>query len=160
MKVTVSTDQGVTKVTLDGPMTDRIEAALTKSLSRIKAVHVEFDCERISAVNSFGVKAFTAFLDKLRSKHTFEYQRCPRILVDYFYLLPRALNADAVSSLAVPFRCEGCQAESEPVIAIEDARSKRRPELRCRACGGRRYPSVDLEDYVDFRSEQVEGPEG
>lgn len=118
--------------------------------SRIKK-HVVVNCQELETINSTGARHLVTWIQAVEHYTTFEYESCPMILAEMMSLLPGSLRVRNVSSLEVPYACEECHKEEQPIFKVADLpASLELGLLVCPACQGTMKPALDTVDYLAF----------
>jgi hypothetical protein len=131
------------KIRISGTLNEDVNfGVIFESLSIIPEAsrqNLAFDLERVTSINSCGVREWLLFLEQLASqKAVFRFQAIGETFVDQASTIPNLLGPPGtpVDSLIAPFFCEGCSTRTIVRMSGEQflARAENAPGIPCPKC--------------------------
>jgi CheY-like chemotaxis protein len=125
------------QVALRGEITERTDfTPLLEKLPRGE-VSLAFQMSGVRYMNSVGLKRWLDFLGALDPQAAYSFQRCSVMFVTQVGLVPLAAGRGPIKSFLAPYRCDGCDRETEELLTAETlGQSLRAPSFACGQCGG------------------------
>ncbi len=111
------------------------DADFSKILN-IKASHFVFDFEKISLLNSCGIREWITFLDGISEDVKITYMNCPQIIIEQMNMVHGFIKEGAkIESFYAPYYCESCDEECKVLIQTSDLKDLHAPSQKCEKCG-------------------------
>lgn len=140
MTIAIEDDGALIKIA--GPLTE--EADYTPALDGAAST-VRVDLSGIVRVTSLGVRDWVLFLRALCADRTVTLERCSSLMVRQFGMVPSTLGEASVSTIMLPFFCEGCDDDREVLYEVTGSPPTEPPEATCPTCG----EAMDFDDVPD-----------
>ena len=114
-----------------------------------------FNFRDVTAINSYGIRAWVLFLRDFQGEREVELEECPTVIVDQLNMLSSFRGKAKVKSVFINYACVQCnQTTSQLVEAGKflDYKSGGLKSIRCKSCFSEMKPNED-ESYFDFVDE-------
>lgn len=112
------------------------EDADFKELIGLEQKIVSFDFDKVSMINSCGIREWIKFLEKIPVKCTVVYNNCPQIIIEQINMVHGFFREGAViKSFYAPYFCEKCNKESKVHLKTEQVKNRKAPKVACPNCG-------------------------
>lgn len=133
LQMSVESDGGITRVFLEGEISDE---ARFEDLGPLQG-SVAFDLSGIKRINTHGVREWMNFVGTLSNDLTITYERCSPVFVGQANRTAGFLKHGKIVSFAAPYFCETCGTSIEVML---DAKADfagpphKAPDRECAAC--------------------------
>lgn len=142
-----------TIVTLKGAIDETASRSLMDVMPKLVDADVVFDCSEIEAINSIGFRLWLQFLKGLKERSTFNFVRCSQPYIEYSSLLAKTSYAEYISSVLVPFRCEGCGKEDRTEFDVDDLNADDDFEdAICQKCNGLMKAQMSPDEILAWKA--------
>ena len=112
------------------------EDADFKELVGLEQKTVSFDFDKVSMINSCGIREWIKFLEKIPAKSVVVYNNCPQIIIEQINMVHGFFREGAViNSFYAPYFCEKCNKESKIHLKTEQVKNRKAPQIPCPHCG-------------------------
>lgn len=100
-------------------------------LSSIKSPGFHFNFEKVSMINSCGIREWIKFMDSLGSMANIKYLNCPQIIIEQMNMVYGFVRKGVtVESFYAPYYCEKCDIEVKVLIKTKDVIGKKAPIMK------------------------------
>lgn len=110
-------------------------------------------CEKVSAINSIGVKEWINFFTLLRKEgKVIRFEKCAPALVFQMSLFSNFIPLKEVQSIMIPFSCIKCKRELMVCQTVDELRESKLalPTVKCDKCGSPTEFDDIAEEYFNF----------
>jgi CheY-like chemotaxis protein len=142
-----TTPAGVEVITFQGSFTEETDfSELVRHLESVR--RAEFEMSGVRYINSWGVRCWLDFLDRLPGELEYSFVRMSMVLSAQANMVLRMLGRGDVRSFYVPYRCDPCDRNEDRLLQREavvlDAPIAL-PLMRCIHCGN----ELKLDDIAE-----------
>ncbi len=142
-----------THVTLKGSIDETASRVLMGLLPKLVEADIIFDCAEVATINSVGFRNWIQFLKSLKERSTFNFVRCSHVYTEYAGLLAKTGYAEFISSVLVPFKCEGCGKEDQTEFDVDDLDANVEfDDVICQKCNGLMHAQTTPDDLLSWRA--------
>lgn len=125
------------EVVFDGQIDER--SKLVDFVEQLSAGQVAINLEKVSFINSVGVREWIRMLRKLDDKqHAVRLRRCSEAMIHQVNMIVEAKGNAEVDSFYAPYQCDECGFESSMCIDVGSHEAMLRrmeaPQLACPEC--------------------------
>ena len=115
---------------------------------------MRLDCQKISRINSLGVKHWINYFTALTNKGVkVELSNCPPQVVDQLSQVDTFHSNCTIASIMAPYECTECKSEFVKEMKVIDLRKNLNiPELQCPKCSSKAVFSDIEDEYFAFLS--------
>jgi CheY-like chemotaxis protein len=132
-------DDGKLIVAISGEMTEATELSELWRYLINASRPVEFDLSQVRYVNSWGVRTWITFLEKLPSKLPYDYVRASVAFVTQAGMVPAVLGRGRLLSFYAPYHCDVCDRSEDRVLQAGTINVQKGrvtpPPFHCSECG-------------------------
>ncbi len=147
----------INKQLLDGNLTVLLSGTIDEDadfapLQGLDQPDVVFDFEKITLLNSCGIREWISFIAKLPERTRVTYRRCPQIIIEQINMVHGFFREGAViESFYAPYYCEKCDKEAKLLLITGQIKGRKAPEMSCPHCGadGMEFDALP-EQYFHF----------
>lgn len=131
----------IQKQLLDGQLTVLLAGVIDEDadfapLKGLDQPEVTFDFERITLLNSCGIREWISFLGTLAPATRVTYRRCPQIIIEQINMVHGFFRPGAIiESFYAPYYCAECDSETKYLLKSAQVRERRPPAMACPKCG-------------------------
>lgn len=112
------------------------EDADFKELIGLEQKTINFDFDKVSMINSCGIREWIKFLEKIPEKTHIVYNSCPQIIIEQINMVHGFFRKGAsINSFYAPYYCEKCGKESKVHLKSEQVKNRKAPKMECPKCG-------------------------
>jgi hypothetical protein len=117
-------------VDLTGAIDEDADFSKIKDLSGMKGYDFNFD--KITSINSCGVREWTNFVSSLGSDCEIKYFNCRQIIIEQINMVHGFIPSNAsIESFYAPYFCEDLDKEYKILLKASDVVDKKAPEVDC-----------------------------
>jgi anti-anti-sigma regulatory factor len=154
MNVTVNAHGREHLIDIDGQIDERAQLV---PLAEQVTERVVIDLERVSFINSVGVREWIRFLRALADKHVgVTLRRCSEAMVNQLNMIVDTSQGAVIESFFAPYACAGCGRETSILLEMSAHRVElarlEAPEHPCPGCNGRMQLGELPQRYLLFVS--------
>ena len=136
------------RIVLSGRLDDA--APLSSLATNDLAPQLVIDTGGITFVNSIGIREWMRLLRTLQEGGIrIVLENVADVLITQMNMIPEARGGATITSFHALYACEGCGAESTPLVEVEPHREQliamKAPSRKCDECGGK----MELGDYPE-----------
>jgi DNA-directed RNA polymerase subunit RPC12/RpoP len=107
-----------------------------KELIGLEQKTVSFDFDKITMINSCGIREWIKFNEKIPAKSNIVYKKCPQIIIEQINMVHGFFRQGAViESFYAPYYCEKCGKEAKIHVKSDQVKNRKAPEADCPHCG-------------------------
>ncbi len=137
LTVTASGGADERRLVLAGRLDESV--GLLSSVAGWGAAVVVLETERITAINSIGIREWMHFVAGLSAGGArIVHERCAEAMIEQMCFIPAVRGAGTVRSFHAPYRCPHCDLEVSALIDVEvhgaSLRAMQPPALPCERC--------------------------
>jgi hypothetical protein len=111
------------------------EDADFKELIGLEQKSITFDFEKVSMINSCGIREWIKFLENIPEKTHIYYNNCPQIIIEQINMVHGFFRKGAsINSFYAPYYCEKCDKESKVHLKSEQVKGRKAPKMACPIC--------------------------
>lgn len=112
------------------------EDADFKELSGLEQKTINFDFNKVTMINSCGIREWIKFLETIPEKTHIVYKSCPQIIIEQINMVHGFFRKGAsIESFYAPYYCESCSKENKAHIKADQVKNRKAPKLECPKCG-------------------------
>ncbi len=98
--------------------------------------NITFDFEKVSLINSCGIREWVQFIESLGEGTTFSYINCRQIIIEQINMVKGFIREGAkVDSFYAPYYCESCDKEFKIHLKYSQVLDAKAPAIKCPECG-------------------------
>ena len=107
-----------------------------KELSGLEQNNIVFDFDKVSMINSCGIREWIKFLETIPEKINIVYRNCPQIIIEQINMVHGFFRKGAsIESFYAPYYCEKCGKENKMHLKSDQVKNRKAPKLECPTCG-------------------------
>ena len=107
-----------------------------KELQGLEQKNVVFDFDKVTMINSCGIREWIKFLDIIPEKINIIYRNCPQIIIEQINMVHGFFRKGAsIESFYAPYYCEKCGKETKMHLKSDQVKNRKAPKLECPKCG-------------------------
>lgn len=132
------------------------EDADFKILDGLSQPSVIFDFDKVTMLNSCGIREWINFLTKLPPSTQVVYRHCPQIIIEQINMVHGFFREGAIiDSFYAPYYCESCDKEPKILLKTSQVKNKKAPAATCPFCSAEGIEFDALEEqYFHFLKNQ------
>ncbi|ATH08914.1 hypothetical protein BIY24_13445 [Halobacteriovorax marinus] len=113
---------------------------------------VIFDFEKVSLINSCGIREWVNFLESVDKDSVLVYRNCRQIIIEQINMVHGFIREGAtVESFYAPYYCEDCDKEFKMHLKVSDVKGSSAPAVKCPDCGSDEMEFDAIEEqYFQF----------
>ena len=112
------------------------EDADFKELGGLEQKNISFDFDKITMINSCGIREWIKFLETIPEKTDIVYKNCPQIIIEQINMVHGFFRKGAsIESFYAPYFCENCNKENKVHLKTEQVKNRKAPKMECEKCG-------------------------
>lgn len=112
------------------------EDADFKELIGLEQKTISFDFDKVSIINSCGIREWIKFIEKVPEKTHIVYKNCPQIIIEQINMVHGFFRKGAsINSFYAPYYCESCSKESKVHLKADQVKNRKAPKMECPKCG-------------------------
>jgi hypothetical protein len=97
---------------------------------------VSFNFDKISMINSCGIREWIKFNEQIPAKSNLVYKDCPQIIIEQINMVHGFFRQGAViESFYAPYYCEKCGKEAKILVKSDQVKNRKAPKADCPHCG-------------------------
>ncbi len=97
---------------------------------------INFDFDKVTMINSCGIREWIKFLEKIPEKTHIIYNSCPQIIIEQINMVHGFFRKGAsINSFYAPYYCEKCEKENKVHLKSEQVKNRKAPKMECPKCG-------------------------
>lgn len=123
-----------------------------KELIGLDQKKISFDFNKVSMINSCGIREWIKFLEKIPEKSSISYNNCPQIIIEQINMVHGFFRKGAlINSFYAPYYCEKCGKEAKVHLLAEQIKNKKAPQVDCPHCSAENIDFDAIESqYLAF----------
>jgi anti-anti-sigma regulatory factor len=107
-----------------------------KELTGLEQKTISFDFDKVSMINSCGIREWIKFIEVFPEKNNIIYRNCPQIIIEQINMVHGFFRKGAsIESFYAPYYCEKCGKENKIHIKAEQVKNRKAPKMDCEVCG-------------------------
>lgn len=111
------------------------EDAEFSKLSNITLKKVIFDFEKITLLNSCGIREWISFLESIPQNTQITYRHCQQIIIEQINMVHGFIREGAkIESFYAPYYCGKCDLEHKVLLTPEKIKDHQAPTVSCPKC--------------------------
>lgn len=111
------------------------EDADFKELAGLEQKSISFDFEKVTMINSCGIREWIKFLESIPSDTKILYRNCPQIIIEQINMVHGFFRQGAsIESFYAPYYCESCGKEAKILLKADQVKNRKAPEMPCPVC--------------------------
>lgn len=112
------------------------EDADFKELIGLEQKTISFDFDKVSMINSCGIREWIKFIEKIPESTHIVYNNCPQIIIEQINMVHGFFRKGAsINSFYAPYFCEKCDKENKVHLKAEQVKNRKAPKMECPKCG-------------------------
>lgn len=112
------------------------EDADFKELVGLEQKTISFDFDKITMINSCGIREWIKFLESIPEKTNIVYKSCPQIIIEQINMVHGFFRKGAsIESFYAPYYCESCGKENKIHVKADQVKNRKAPKMECPKCG-------------------------
>ena len=124
-----------------------------KILAIKQSVYI-FDFDKVTMINSCGIREWITFVEKLPSDALLEYHNCRQIIIEQINMVQGFIRKGAkIVSFYAPYFCEQCDNEHKIKVETNALSSGKAPSIQCPNCKQEMEFDAIEEQYFAFLSQ-------
>lgn len=123
-----------------------------KELIGLEQKVVSFDFDKVTMINSCGIREWIKFIEKIPTRSNIVYKKCPQIIIEQINMVHGFLRQGAtIASFYAPYYCEKCGKEAKIHIMSDLVKNRKAPAADCPNCGneGIEFDAIEAQ-YFSF----------
>lgn len=114
-----------------------------------KEYHFNFD--KITMINSCGIRTWISFIEKLPDDAKIVYSNCPQIVIEQMNMVHGFIRKGAtIESFYAPYFCEECDLEKKVLLKVDQVQGTNAPTVMCDQCEKEMEFDDIEEQYFNF----------
>ncbi|WP_408099087.1 hypothetical protein ACJVC5_09250 [Peredibacter sp. HCB2-198] len=112
------------------------EDADFKELIGLEQKTISFDFDKVSMINSCGIREWIKFIEKIPESTHIVYNNCPQIIIEQINMVHGFFRKGAsINSFYAPYFCEKCSKEHKVHLKADQVKNRKAPKMECPKCG-------------------------
>lgn len=112
------------------------EDADFRELGGLEQKNISFDFDKITMINSCGIREWIKFLETIPEKTDIVYRNCPQIIIEQINMVHGFFRKGAsIESFYAPYFCENCNKENKVHLKSDQVKNRKAPKMECQKCG-------------------------
>ncbi|WPU66181.1 hypothetical protein [Peredibacter starrii] len=112
------------------------EDADFKELIGLEQKTISFDFDKVSMINSCGIREWIKFIEKIPESTHIIYNNCPQIIIEQINMVHGFFRKGAsINSFYAPYFCEKCDKENKVHLKADQVKNRKAPKMECPKCG-------------------------
>ena len=112
------------------------EDADFKELIGLEQKTISFDFDKVSMINSCGIREWIKFIEKIPESTHIVYNNCPQIIIEQINMVHGFFRKGAsINSFYAPYFCEKCDKENKVHLKADQVKNRKAPKMECPKCG-------------------------
>ena len=112
------------------------EDADFKELMGLEQKTISFDFDKVSMINSCGIREWIKFIEKIPESTHIVYNNCPQIIIEQINMVHGFFRKGAsINSFYAPYFCEKCSKENKVHLKADQVKNRKAPKMDCPKCG-------------------------
>lgn len=104
-------------------------------ISNLGSNNIIFDFEKVTLINSCGIREWVKFIEGLDSEISFSYRNCRQIIIEQINMVKGFIRDGAkVDSFYAPYYCESCDKEFKIPLKYSQISERKAPVVNCPEC--------------------------
>lgn len=127
------------------------EDADFKELIGLEQQTISFDFDKVTMINSCGIREWIKFLESIPESTHIIYKNCPQIIIEQINMVHGFFRKGAsIESFYAPYYCEGCGKENKVHLKSEQVKNRKAPGIECPKCSeGMEFDAIEAQ-YFSF----------
>lgn len=127
------------------------EDADFKELNGLEQKTVSFDFDKVTMINSCGIREWIKFLENIPATTNIVYKNCSQIIIEQINMVHGFFRKGAsIHSLYAPYFCEKCNKEYKIHLSADQIKDRKAPKVLCPKCGeGMDFDAIESQ-YFNF----------
>lgn len=128
------------------------EDADFKELMGLEQKKISFDFNKITMINSCGIREWIKFIEKIPTRSDIVYMNCPQIIIEQINMVHGFFRQGSnIESFYAPYYCEKCGKEAKVHIRSDQVKNRKAPKVDCPHCGNEEIEFDAIEaQYFSF----------
>lgn len=111
------------------------EDADFKELTGLEQKTMAFDFDKVTMINSCGIREWIKFIEKIPAKSRIVYKNCPQIIIEQINMVHGFFRQGAtIESFYAPYYCEKCGKEAKIHLKSDQVKNRKAPPAECPHC--------------------------
>lgn len=107
-----------------------------KELQGLEQKTINFNFDKITMINSCGIREWIKFLGTIPESAHIIYNNCPQIIIEQINMVHGFFRKGAsIQSFYAPYYCEKCGTESKIHLTQDQVVNRKAPKKACPKCG-------------------------
>jgi DNA-directed RNA polymerase subunit RPC12/RpoP len=107
-----------------------------KEIIELAQKTINFDFEKVTMINSCGIREWIKFLSNIPATSSIVYKNCPQIIIEQINMVHGFVGPGAkIQSFYAPYYCDACEKEAKIHLNAEQINEKKAPKMNCPHCG-------------------------
>lgn len=107
-----------------------------KELAGLGQETISFDFDKISMINSCGIREWIKFIEILPARCSIVYKNCPQIIIEQINMVHGFFREGSnIESFYAPYYCEKCGKEAKLHLKSDQVKNRKAPKANCPHCG-------------------------
>jgi anti-anti-sigma regulatory factor len=112
------------------------EDSIFEKIQGIPSKKIIFDFDRVTLINSCGIREWINFLTKFKHQAQVVYRNCPQNIIEQINMVQGFIpQGTFVESFYAPYYCESCDNESKVLLQVSGIKNYSAPATPCPKCG-------------------------
>ena len=151
LKITEKKDNGNLWLEFEGIIDEDVDFSEILD-KKEKELHCNFD--KITMINSCGIREWIAFLDKLDDDARVFYYKCPQVIIEQMNLVHGFIRKNyRVESFYAPYYCQDTDTEKKILLNVQDIKNGKAPSIKNDHGVEMEFDALE-EQYFEFLSQQ------
>jgi hypothetical protein len=106
-----------------------------KELMGLEQKTISFDFDKVTMINSCGIREWIKFLEVIPGKTHIKYNNCPQIIIEQINMVHGFFRQGAaINSFYAPYYCEKCGKENKIHLTADKVKNRKAPQMPCPKC--------------------------
>jgi anti-anti-sigma regulatory factor/DNA-directed RNA polymerase subunit RPC12/RpoP len=111
------------------------EDATFDEVSRTSHRNIIFDFDKVTLINSCGIREWVKFIEGLSDEKTFSYVNCRQIIIEQINMVKGFIREGSrVDNFYAPYYCESCDKEFKIHLKYSQVENLKAPSVKCPEC--------------------------
>ncbi len=148
LKIAKTVEGETTLIHFTGNINEDADFSSVKAINTPKVI---LDFEKITAINSCGIREWVEYVEELDHRIELVYRNCPQVIIEQINMVSGFIKDGAkVESFYAPYFCPKCDEEKKIHLSSVEVENEKAPTVNCDECGSELEFDALEKQYLRF----------